>query len=72
MARGTKTTDFLKECMADALLKLMKDRNIDKITVTDVVPPFYNKVRGADVQTRRALAALVGRAKLLGAPAFQS
>ena len=29
MARGTKTTDFLKECMADALLKLMKDRDID-------------------------------------------
>ena len=36
MARGTKTTDFLKECMADALLKLMKDRNIDKITVTEI------------------------------------
>mgnify|MGYP004499854537 FL=1 len=36
MARGTKTTDFLKECMADALLKLMKDRDIDKITVTEI------------------------------------
>ena len=30
MARGTKTTDFLKECMADALLKLIKDKDIDK------------------------------------------
>ena len=36
MARGTKTTDFLKECMADALLKLMKDKDIDKVTVTEI------------------------------------
>lgn len=36
MARGTKTTDFLKECMADALIKLMQEKRIDKISVTDI------------------------------------
>lgn len=37
MGRGTKTTDFLKECMADALLKLMRTTPIDKITISDIV-----------------------------------
>ena len=36
MARGTKTTDFLKECMSDALIKLMSEKSIDKITITDI------------------------------------
>ena len=36
MARGTKTTEFLKECMADALIKLMQEKSIDKIAVTDI------------------------------------
>lgn len=36
MARGAKTTEFLKECMADALIKLMSEKSIDKITITDI------------------------------------
>ena len=36
MARGTKTTEFLKECMSDALIKLMSEKSIDKITITDI------------------------------------
>lgn len=36
MARGTKTTEFLKECMSDALIKLMSEKSTDKITITDI------------------------------------
>ena len=36
MARGTKTTEFLKECMSDALIKLMQEKNFSKITVNDI------------------------------------
>lgn len=36
MARGTKTTDFLKECMSDALIKLMKEKDLEKITVSEI------------------------------------
>ena len=36
MTRGAKTTDFLKECMSDALIKLMSEKSIDKITITDI------------------------------------
>lgn len=36
MARGIKTTEFLKECMSDALIKLMSEKSIDKITITDI------------------------------------
>lgn len=36
MGRGTKTTDFLKECMADALLRLMEERPPAKITVREI------------------------------------
>ncbi len=37
MSRGTKSTEFLKECMADALLKLMQSTPIEKITVPQIV-----------------------------------
>ncbi len=37
MARSTKVTDFLKECIADAILELLKKKSIDKITVDDIV-----------------------------------
>jgi len=36
MARGTKTTEFLKECMADALIKLITEKDIGKISVSEI------------------------------------
>lgn len=36
MGRGTKTTEFLKECMADALIELMRQKPLDKITITEI------------------------------------
>lgn len=36
MSRTAKTTEFLKECMADSLLKLMKNKGIEKITVDEI------------------------------------
>lgn len=36
MSKTAKTTVFLKECMADALLKLMKTTPLEKITVTQI------------------------------------
>lgn len=36
MGRGTKTTEFLKECMADALIELMSQKPFDKITITEI------------------------------------
>ena len=37
MSRGTKTTEYLKECMADALIKLMRKYPIEKITIPQIV-----------------------------------
>lgn len=36
MGRGTKTTDFLKECMADALLQLMREKPFGKISIQQI------------------------------------
>lgn len=36
MGRNAKTTDFLKECMSDALLKLMKEKDFEKITINEI------------------------------------
>lgn len=36
MGRGTKTTEFLKECLADALIKLMKTKPFEKISVDEI------------------------------------
>ena len=36
MGVSQKTTNFLKECMADALLELMKEKQFSKITVKDI------------------------------------
>ena len=36
MGASPKTTAFLKECMADALLKLMKEKQFSKITINDI------------------------------------
>lgn len=33
---NAKTTEFLKECLADALLRLLKDKPIEKITVPEI------------------------------------
>lgn len=34
---NAKTTEFLKECLADALLKLLQNKPIEKITVSEIV-----------------------------------
>lgn len=36
MGASPKTTDFLKECMADALLQVMKEKPFSKITVNEI------------------------------------
>ena len=36
MGSSTKTTDFLKECMADALLQAMKEKPFSKITINEI------------------------------------
>lgn len=36
MGRGTKTTEFLKECLSDALIRLMRDKPFDKITIDEM------------------------------------
>lgn len=36
MSRGTKTTEFLKECMADALIKLIQEKSIEQISIADI------------------------------------
>ena len=33
MGGNAKTTEFLKECMADALIKILKTKPIEKISV---------------------------------------
>ncbi len=37
MSRGTKTTEYLKECMSDATIKLLKTTPIEKITIPEIV-----------------------------------
>ena len=36
MGASPRTTDFLKECMADSLLQLMKEKSFAKITVNEI------------------------------------
>ena len=36
MGGNTKTTDFLKECMADSLLNLMQEKDFAKITINEI------------------------------------
>ncbi len=36
MSKNAMTTNFLKECMADSLLKLMKEKDFFKITVNEI------------------------------------
>lgn len=36
MGRRTESTEFLKECIADALIKLMEEHSIDKIKVQEI------------------------------------
>lgn len=36
MGRNSKTTEFLKDCMAESLIKLLKESSIDKITVQQI------------------------------------
>lgn len=37
MGKNPMTTEFLKECMADALIKLLESKPIEKITVQEIV-----------------------------------
>lgn len=37
MGRGTKTTEFLKECMSDALIKLIQEKKAEKISVEEII-----------------------------------
>lgn len=36
MGRGNKTTEFLKECLSDALIRLMRDKEFEKISVKEI------------------------------------
>lgn len=36
MGRGTKTTEFLKECLADALIQLMRAKQYEKISIQEI------------------------------------
>lgn len=36
MGGNAKTTEFLKECLADALIKLLKSKPIEKITIPEI------------------------------------
>ena len=50
MRRTTATTDYLKECMGTALLELMKEKPIEKISIeemtakADVVAPLISVI----------------------------
>lgn len=37
MGGNMKTTEFLKECIADSLIKLLKTKSIEKITILEIV-----------------------------------
>lgn len=36
MGGNLRTTEFLKECLADALIKLLKEKPIEKITIPEI------------------------------------
>lgn len=36
MGRGTRTTEFLKECLSDALIRLMREKPFDKISINEM------------------------------------
>lgn len=36
MGRGTKTTEFLKECLSDALIQLMREKPFEKISIQEI------------------------------------
>ena len=48
MGASPKTTEFLKECMADALLQAMKEKPFPKITVNEIT-----EIAGVKVLTRK-------------------
>ena len=36
MARGNKTTEFLKECLSDTLIQLMREKDFEKISIKEI------------------------------------
>ena len=36
MGRGNKTTEFLKECLSDALLRLMREKSFKNISIQEI------------------------------------
>lgn len=36
MGRGNKTTEFLKECLSDALIRLMREKEFAKISIKEI------------------------------------
>ena len=36
MARGNETTEFLKECLSDALIQLMREKDFEKISIKEI------------------------------------
>ena len=44
MRRTTATTDYLKECMGTALLELMKEKPIEKISIEEMTAAMLEDV----------------------------
>lgn len=70
MGRGNKTTEFLKECLSDALIRLMREKGFDKISIKEIADTAgvgratwfrnYTSKSEAFIQIRPIMEPLVG------------